>query len=392
MNYFYELLAKSIGMDSVIYGQQIDLPVDVALAHDGSMPKIIDLIEKKCIGSNLVYADKLHVTVDHYFPASTSEQRNNFLNIKQFSNKHGIHLYANGEGVLHQVIAEKFGTSLKDKIVVGVDGHVSTSAALGSIPFSITPDEMTTVLTNGKYSISIPSVVLIELNGENRTLSGKDIALKILGELGKKELDGKAVLISGTYLKYIDQDKRMTIANMLGEASVKTCYYLHENKLNQGKYHQKHVIIVDQIEKLIALPGSPENVRPVKEVVEKNITQVFIGGCTNGRLEDMRQVAMILKGNKVHDKVTLIICPASRKVANDMDRLGYSNIIRESGGTINNPGCGACSGIHQGVLGEKDVAITTTARNTAGRMGNVAAKIYLASPEIAAMAALSGEL
>ncbi len=397
MNVIYKLLKKSSKSNNVEYNQRINIEVDLALAHDGTMTKIINEsnLDKN---DKLPYGSKLHVTIDHFLPAPSSEARQNFLDIKEFCEKNNINLYAHGEGILHQVVAEKFGDSLKDKVVAGVDGHICTSAALGALTFSITPSEMANVLKTGKYELVVPKIIKVEINGRLKKqgnnipeVSGKDVALFIISKLGK-EIKNNGVVFCGESLSDLTQSQKMTIANMMGEVGARTCYFMESNPSKDEIYDKSFNLSIDELSPLVAIPGSPEYVFPIEEVKGIYITQVFIGGCTNGRIDDMKVVSDILNGKKVNENVTLIIAPASRKIANEMDTLGYSEIIRNSGGIIINPGCGACSGIHQGVVSKKDVLVTTTVRNTKGRMGHDDAKIYLASPQVAALASLLGKI
>lgn len=397
MNAIYNLLAKVAKLDEVEPGQEINIDVDYALAHDGSMPKIIERVNS--LQKELNYGNKLDVTVDHYLPSPDIKARQSFKAIKDFCEKYGVNLYKNGEGILHQVFVERFGSDLKDKIVVGVDGHMCTSAGCGALPFSVLPDEMVEVLATGRYKFVVPKVVKIDFDGEffcgnsgKLTVTGKDIALHMIKQAGSANLKGNAVMLCGEALKSLSDSQKMTISNMLGEIGAKTVYFIEQSFEDDCGCCKTVSINVKEIDLVVALPGAVENVVPLEEAQGKKVTQVYIGGCTNGRLDDIEMVADILENSKVNDDVTLIVCPASRKIANDMDRLGYSEIIRNSGGIIINPGCGACSGLHQGVLSSKDVVVTTTPRNTAGRMGDENAQIYLASPKVAAMAAVAGVL
>lgn len=399
MNAIYKLLTQLAHLDNIEFGKEIALEVDLALAHDGSMMSIIAEANKLCENSKLTYGNKLMVTIDHFFPCPSAEARENYFKIKEFCDKNKVNLFSKGEGILHQVVAERFGGRIKDKVVVGVDGHICTSAALGALPFSITPKEMVAVLTTGKYLLIVPKVVNINFQGDficddngRVGISGKDIALFVIGKLGSKELKGNGVVFTGKSLESISESQRMTIANMMGEVGVKTIYFSNLEKEYDETYHNKFILDSAQVEELVAMPGSPENVAPIRQIGNILISQVFIGGCTNGRLDDMKEISQMLNGNTVHKDVSLIVCPASRKVANDMDKLGYSEIIRNSGGIIVNPSCGACSGTHMGVLGKDDIIVSTTVRNTEGRMGSEGAKIYLASPKVACRSAIEGRI
>lgn len=388
MNSIYSLLSKASKVDNINLNDKIEILIDFALAHDGSMPKIINSFNNRNIDPSNSHFEKLHVTVDHFLPASTAQDRESFLKIKNFSKLYGVNLYHQGEGILHQVFAEKFGEELKDKIVVGVDGHMCTSAGMGALAFSITPDEMVDVLTYGKYQLIVPEILTINLVGDgiDRSISGKDLVYYLISKVGKDLIKSKGVIISGKGIKSLSNSKKMTIGNILGEIGAKTVYF--EDKSNESC---DFTINMEEVVPLIVEPGT-EAIKSLDEIKENIITQVYIGGCTNGRIDDMKDVVDVLENNKVNENTTLIICPASRNVANEMDELGYSRIIRDSGGIIINPGCGACSGIHQGVISGNDTIVTTTPRNTAGRMGDVKGRIYLTSPKAAAKIALEGRI
>lgn len=216
-----------------------------------------------------------------------------------FCKKNRIHLYCNGQGVLHQVIAEEFGDMLKDKVIVGVDGYMCTLAGLGALPFSITPNEMKSVLVTGKYKFAVPKVIKVKLTGEfnqdyENRITGNDIGLFILKKLGCTKLKGNAILLFGHALKRISISQKMTIGNMLGEIEVRIVYFFNDNIVDIDGY----CLDINGIDDFIALPGSLENIVSVQDIQEINITQVYIGGCTNGRLDDMEQISKILLGKK----------------------------------------------------------------------------------------------
>lgn len=388
MNSIYRLLSKASETDNINVNDKIEIEIDLALAHDGSMPKIINSFNNKDIDIPNSNFEKLHVTVDHFFPAATAEARESFLKIKDFSKEHGVNLYHQGEGILHQVIAEKFGEKLKDKIIVGVDGHMATSAGMGALAFSITPDEMINVLTYGKYQLVVPEILIINLtdNGIEQPISGKDLVYYIISKIGNESIKGEGIIITGDGIKSLSSSQRMTIGNILGEIGAKTVYFEDDSEELAD-----FTFDLEEVAPLVVEPGT-EAIKNLDDIREDIITQVYIGGCTNGRIDDIKDVVDVLKDNKVSENTTLIICPASRNVANEMDDLGYSRIIRDSGGIIINPGCGACSGIHQGVISGKDTIVTTTPRNTAGRMGDDKGRIYLTSPRTAAKIALEGKI
>lgn len=387
MNVFYEKLAAKGNKDKVSHGDEINIKVDYALAHDGSMPKIIESLEND--NSLVNYGSIMHVTVDHFLPAPNIKARESFQHIKEFCKDNNINLYHQGEGILHQVIADKFGDELEDKVIVGVDGHMCTGAGMGGITFSITPQEMVNVLKTGRYTLKVPEYISIQIKGsiEDYEITGKDLALYIIKTIGIKTIKDKAVLINGKELKTITNSQRMTIGNMLNEVGARTVHF-DDLMTDEEKVYN---IDISKINPLAIVPDT-RDIRSIKELEKTFITAAYIGGCTNGRIDDMKVVANILDNNKVHEDVTLIVAPASRDVANEMDELGYSKTIRNSGGIIINPGCGACSGIHQGVISRDDIMVTTTPRNTPGRMGDERGKIYIVSPKTAAISAIHGSV
>lgn len=386
MNKIYELLREAAGLETIEEGQSIEIRADYLLAHDGSMPKIIKSLGDKVDKVPEENYKKLFVTVDHFIPAPTIEAREKFIEIRDFSRKNGVNLYSQGEGILHQVFAEEVGEDMIDSIVLGVDGHMTTSAGMGALAFSINADEMVEYLIRNKYEIVVPEIVKINLQGEklDPLASAKDLVFDIISKIGNEGVKAKGILILGEALKSLNKSQKMTIGNILGENGAKTVYF-DENKMDISL--SDYNINLDEVEALIIDPED-NKAKPASYLNKENITEVFIGGCTNGRIEDMHEIAEILKDNTIKEDLSLIICPASRNVANEMDEKGLSKIIRDSGGIIINPGCGACSGIHQGVISKDDIIVTTTPRNTSGRMGDKEGKIYLASPKTAASIAL----
>ena len=386
MNEILSIIKEHSKEEEIKSGQELEINVDIAAAHDKSMPNIIDKFEELPI-DKLEYNDRMMVTVDHYFPAPDFRSRENYLKIKNFCSKNKIKLYDKGEGILHQVIAEEYGNKLQNKVLIGADGHMCTSAAWGSLPFSVKAQDIVKFLKKGKFLLKIPEIININVEGSyeyyeknNIEISGKDIGLYLIKKIGKETIFNKGIILRGSLNNIIDSQK-MTIGNMLGEVGAKTVYFSENIIENKSEYEFQ----AEEIKPQIALPGSVKNIIDIDLINKLKPTLIYIGGCTNGRIDDFEQVAEILKGKKVKDDISLIISPASRKVLEEMEKRGFTSIMRESGGVIVNPGCGACSGIHMGVSSKDDVVITTTPRNTPGRMGDERAQIYLASPRTAAL-------
>lgn len=390
MNVIMRHLAVAAGSDSVQPGEMIDLAVDLAVAHDGSGPAVVAEFEKAAYPS-VFNPHKIAVFFDHGVPAPNAAFRENHLKIKAFARKHGIKLYDQGQGVIHQVIAEELAPE-RGSILVGADGHVCTAGAYGVLAFTLKPGELAEVMASGKYRMTVPEVVAIEITGRIvAPLGAKDIILHLLGVFGTTGLQGKAVVLWGEALREASLDERMTITNVVSEMGAVTAY-IPEIGETIGPVEYTHRFDAAAIPVSVACPPDPGNVKPLSEVAGIPVTQVVIGACSCGRFSDLALVAGELKGKRVHPDVTLVVIPASAKVAGELDRTGLSAVIRESGGILVNPGCGPCFGAHQGVLAAGDRVVTTTARNMPGRMGDKGAEIYLASPLTAVRAAITGKL
>ncbi len=384
VKYIMHYLAKAASLPEVVIGQEISLKADLLLGHDGTLPEILSIWKQ---GEYKMATDnEFLITVDHAFPAPTVQDRVNQQEMAEVCKDKKCQLYNHGEGVLHQVVAENIDFQ-PGMIIVGADGHVSTSGAFGAIAFSVSPEGLVRVLETNNYNLKVPDVVTIYLDGELRTETmARDVALYILGTYGH-DVQGKAVALRGSFLDKASIDSKMTLCNLLPEAGVVTAVIVPKDSEEEGTVIS---INVDFIEPMLAVPPESNSVIPLKNMAGKKITVAIIGGCSAGRLEDMIVVADVLKGQSVHPEVTLIVTPASNKIVNEMDRRGLTSILRSSGAVIMPPGCGPCPGKHFGILAPNDVAITTTIRNSPGRIGAKEAEIYLASPLSVALAAIKG--
>lgn len=381
-DFFYKNLARCAGLPEIFLGQEIEVEVNLVLAHDGNGPKLLKLWnpeERVFDGRRIVF------TIDHAFPAPTPEDRAFQKEFTQFSKVQGCVIFNQGEGVLHQVVAERL--SLKPgMIIAGADGHVATAGAFGAIAFALTPEELIPVMKTGKLKLKVPPMLSVQLDGTlNEGVLPRDIALYLSWKLDD-QIKGKAMALSGSLVNGLSDAGRMTICNFLPEAGAVTAFVVPLGEEDRANF----TLYADEIEAMIAVPPSPNDVRFARELEGTPITVAIAGGCSAGRLEDIEVIAEVLKEQSVHPDVTFIITPASRKVAQEMDNKGLSSLIRERGAIIMPPGCGPCPGKHFGVLAEGDVAITTTIKNTPGRMGSTKASIYLASPRTVAQAAVKG--
>ncbi|NLI92831.1 MAG: 3-isopropylmalate dehydratase [Peptococcaceae bacterium] len=384
MKFFLHSLAKAASLPEVVSGQEISVKADLILGHDGTWPKMLSVWKQgEC---RMADGLKALFTVDHAFPAPTVQDRAMQQEMADVCQEKNCLIYNHGEGVLHQVVAEKENI-IPGMIIVGADGHVATSGAFGALAFSVSPEGLVPVLETGNYSLKVPDVVTIYLEGQLKPdTMARDVALYILGAHGT-EIKGKAIALRGSYLEKANSDSKMTICNLLPEAGVVTAFIVPMDSEAEG-----NIIHIDVgfIEPMVAVPPEPTSVSPLKDLAGKKVSVAIIGGCSAGRLEDITAAASVLKGQTVHPDVTLIVTPASSQVANEMDQIGLTTILRNSGAVIMPPGCGPCPGKHFGVLSSNDVAITTTIRNSPGRIGAKEAEIYLASPLSVAQAAIKG--
>ena len=382
MDFFYNNLARSAGTTEILAGQEIEVEVNLVLAHDGTGPKLLKLwnpAERVLDGRNVV------LTVDHAFPAPTPQDRAFQKEFAAFSKVQGCVLFNQGEGVLHQVIAERLSL-WPGMIIAGADGHVATAGAFGALSFALTPEELIPVLKTGTLKLKVPTLLSIQLDGAlNEGVLPRDVALYLSWKLND-QIKGKAVALSGSLVNGLSDAGRMTICNFLPEIGAITAFVAPLGEDDRPNF----TLYAHEIEAMIAVPPSPNEVRFVRELEGTTVTMAIAGGCSSGRLEDMEIIAEVLKEQSVHPDVTFVITPASREVAKEMDNRGLSALIRDRGAIIMSPGCGPCPGKHFGVLTEGDVAITTTIKNTPGRIGSSQADIYLASPRTVAQAAVKG--
>lgn len=386
MKFFLESLKRAAGVSEVSPGNSLRLRPDLLMAHDGTWPKIYS--KWKAIDFAKAADTRFIITVDHAFPAPTIEDRVMHKQLAQVCGDHKCELYSHGEGNLHQVLAENVDFT-PGMILVGADGHVATSGAFGAIAFSVSGEELVSVLETGTYAVTVPETITLELTGQlAEPALPRDVALYLLGN-HHEQIKGRAVALRGSYLEGAAPDDRMTVCNLLPEGGAVTAFIPPADSETEGDVIS---IDVSRIEPMAAIPPSPTQVRSIRELSGQKINVALIGGCSSGRLADMAVAARVLAGRTIPPEVTLIVTPASRQVADAMDQAGITRTLRQSGAVIMPPGCGACPGRHFGVLSADDVAITTTIRNSPGRIGDKEAQIYLASPWSVAQAALHGAI
>ncbi|MEJ2056293.1 MAG: aconitase family protein, partial [Desulfofustis sp.] len=381
--FFYRQLAKASGNGAVAPGELVRLKVDLALAHDGSGPEILRIFSNQ--RRTVAPGSRVLVTLDHCFPASTIADREFQQQMQVFARQNNIILFKNGEGVLHQVVAEE-ESLWPGMVIVGADGHVATAGAFGAIAFPISPQEFVETVSRGEYQIRVPEQVVVGLDGIPKPqVMTRDIALFLKSRFGQ-ELQGKALLLTGSAIESMNISEKMSLCNFMPECKVATALVLPMGEQVALDFR----VDVRQIMPMLARPGNEGKICPASSCAGTSISVAIAGGCSSGRLDDMQTIGEILAKGEVHDDVTFIITPGSRSVLDSMEKMGISGMLRSSGAVIMPPGCGPCPGRHLGLLSDTDGAVTTTIRNSPGRIGAEGAAIYLASPRTVALSAVHG--
>ena len=376
--------------------------IDCAMAHDGTSVLAVKAFTE--MGVNKVWnPDKIVIPFDHIVPSNKETTSDLQRTTRQWAQKQGIsNLFEIGEGICHQVMAERFARP--NMLIVGADSHSCTYGALGAFGTGIGATEMAEVFASGKLWFRVPQSIKITVTGTlPEKVSAKDLTLHLIGKIGAGGATYKAIEYYGETITNLTMSGRMTLCNMGIEMGAKAgivppdnvtfnfignhpdCTYADSN----ATYTEELFFDVTDLPPQVALPHAVDNVHPVNDITGTPVDQVFIGSCTNGRLEDLKAAAQILHKKQV--RVRTIIAPASRSVLIKAIETGVASTLLKAGAVILPPGCGPCLGAHQGVLGEGEVCLSTANRNFKGRMGT-GGLIYLASPETAAATALAGEI
>ena len=389
MNCVERYLAKAAGVEEAKAGQDLSCKVSYVAAHDVTAPIAIDMFRK--IGVKKVFdPDRVALIVDHIYPANSEKARNNVWTMKDFADEFGVHLYHRGEGVIHQLMYEKHRAQPGELVVIA-DSHTGTCGGYGAVGVGVGSTELAAAMATGKLDLEVPQVIQIYLTGKRRSnVFGKDLILYLGSQFGTDYLVDRALLFTGPGIDDLSVAEHMTVCNMGIElGAMITLFGTTEKEPDTLEVKE---IDLGSLEPQIARPFSPANVVPVREVAGTPVTQVVVGSCTNGRLNDMEQVAKAFEGKHVHPDVNTLVVPASKDILDEMEKRGWCKIIRDAGATVLNPGCGSCFGAHEGLTSERDTVVSTTNRNFPGRMGSMKAKIYLASPATAAATALAGKI
>ncbi|MEM3673089.1 MAG: homoaconitase large subunit [Candidatus Bathyarchaeia archaeon] len=411
VNISEKILAKASGKKNVSPGEIVEATVDMAMINEITGPLAIEAFHK--IGVEKVWDKKRIVMVlDHQVPADSVKSAELHKIMREFAKEQQIpNFYDVGfGGVCHQVMVEK-GHVKPGELIVGADSHTCTYGALGAFATGVGSTEIASVFATGKIWLKVPETIKINVEGVfQKFVTAKDLILNLIGQIGADGATYKAMEFAGSTIERLSVGERMTLCNMVVEAGAKTGIVNPDEKTlayvknrtsgsfkplksdPDANYEKTVDLSVDELEPQVACPHSVDNVKAVSEVEGIPIDQAFIGSCTNGRIEDLRLAASIIKGKKVKNGVRMLITPASQEVYLDALKEGLLEIFVESGAYVCSPTCGACFGGHMGLLADGETCISSSNRNFVGRMGSPKAKIYLASPATVAASAVKGEI
>jgi 3-isopropylmalate/(R)-2-methylmalate dehydratase large subunit len=388
-------------------GEIVFVEPDLVLSHDNSSA-IISKFESTVPGRKVKYPDRIVVILDHVIPAATSKDAAGHAQVRKFVREQGIEkFYDIGCGICHQVLPEKL-LALPGTIVVGSDSHTCTYGAFNTFATGIDRTEAAGLWITGKTWFLVPETIEINLEGHFRNrVSAKDLILTIIGKLGADGANYKSVEFHGYSLGSLLIHERMTIANMGIEMGAKiavfpadriTQNYLFSEELCESalwsdadaEFCETHKFNLEEIVPVVSRPHSVDNVCPVSELPETKVNQIFLGTCTNGRLEDLKSAVEVMKGRQVHSSVRMLVGAASRDEYVKALQQGIIEEFVKAGAVVIPPGCGPCLGAHLGALAPGEVCLSTANRNFKGRMGEKDSFIYLCSPETAAASAITG--
>ena len=409
-----KILREHCQNKSATAGDFIMANIDKCLANDITAPIAIEVFEEVISGTNVEIFDPRRIILipDHFTPNKDIASAVQCKILREFAKKHKIINYFEvGRGGIEHCLIPEQGLVTPGEVFIGADSHTCTYGALGAFSTGVGSTDLGVAMALGKCWLKIPESIKFVFSGKlGEWVSGKDLILYTIGKIGVDGASYKAMEFTGEVLSGLSMADRFTICNMAIEAGAKngiiapdkvTTSYLESSGFNQGIiYESDHdaefvdelEINCDMIEPQVALPHSPANTKPISEVndMQLEVDQVVIGSCTNGRIEDLRITAKILKDKKINPNLRCIIIPGTQKTYLKAIREGLIEILVKAGAIISTPTCGPCLGGHMGILGEGERALSTTNRNFKGRMGHISSEIYLSSPAVAAFSAIKG--
>lgn len=404
-----KIIRHNTGAQNVKPGDIVTVKADRVMIHDIFIPFVADKFEEMGF-KKLWYPDKAVLIYDHLVPASQLDDTRHFRIGDAFAAKYGMKHVHRSDGICHQLMTEA-GYVKPGDVVFGTDSHTTTYGCVGAFSSGIGYTEMASILGTGTMWIKVPETIKVVIEGKlPDDVMSKDIILRLIGDLGADGATYLALEFTGSTVEEMSVSSRMTIANMAVEAGAKCALFTPDEKtaeyceiqLNEfqksltgdedGVYKKVIRYRAEDFVPVMACPSQVDKIKPVSELEGISIDQVFIGSCTNGRLEDLAAAAGVLKGKKVADYVKLIVTPASRKIYQEAMDQGIMEILSEAGAIITHPGCGLCCGRTGGILSDGERVVATNNRNFLGRMGTSKVEIYLASPKTAAACALAGRI
>ena len=415
-----KILARATGRESVRVGDVVEPAVDLAMSHENAalvINQFLEIYKGTPLDPKIWDPSRIAIIFDHRVPAESPKTATNQKKIREFVGLQDIGKFHDirGDvgGICHQILPES-GYVLPGSVVVGTDSHTTSHGALGAFAFGIGATEMASVWALGTVlNVEVPATIKIIVKGRFKKYVGpKDLILHLIGKVSSKGANFRVLEFHGPTIRAMSTSGRLVICNMSVEAGAtsgivpadeETKRYLRGEAGVKGKitpvlpdkdaaYEQVVEIDVSKLEPQIACPHTVDNVKPITQVAGRKINQVVIGSCTNGRLDDLQIAAEILEGKKVAVGTRMLIFPASARIYAKALAKGYIGSFMKAGAVVMNPGCGPCLGIHEGALGDGEVALSTTNRNFKGRMGNPNSEVYLCSPAVAAASAISGAI
>ena len=404
-----KLLARAAGLESVSPGDLIMARVDFCLGNDITAPVAIDEFEKA--GFESVFdPERIALIPDHFTPNKDIRSATLVKQMREFARKHGIiHYYDVGRvGVEHALLPE-MGLVGPGDVIVGADSHTCTYGALGAFATGVGSTDLAGAMATGEVWFRVPESVKFEYEGAlGPWVTGKDLILFTIGEIGVDGALYEAMEFTGAAISALSMEERMTVANMAIEAGGKNGIFAPDESTHayvEGRfrrtpryvtsdpdaaYARTHTWRAAEIPLMVSKPHLPSNTQPAAELGDIRVDQVIIGSCTNGRIEDLRMAAQVLRGRKVHEDVRCIVIPATQAVWRQAMHEGLFEVFVEAEAVVSAPTCGPCLGGHMGVLAEGERAVSTTNRNFVGRMGHPGSEVYLAGPYVAAASAVAG--
>ena len=415
-----KILARAAGLPEVSAGDVVEPRVDVAMSHENAalvINQFLEIYEGTGVPARPWDVSKIAIIFDHRVPAESPKTASNQKKIREFVDKHQISRFhdVRGDvgGICHQILPE-YGYVRPGQVVVGTDSHTTSHGALGAFSFGIGATEMASVWTLGyAVNVEVPQTIKVEVSGEFPPHVGpKDLILHLVGKLTAQGANFRVLEFHGETIRKMSTSGRLAVCNMSVEAGAtsgivpadaETIRYLREEAGvtdpiepvvpdADAVYERVVTVDVSKMEPQIACPHTVDNVKPISEVAGVKVHQVVVGSCTNGRIDDLEAAAEIIRGKKVAPWTRMLVFPASGRVFQEALDRGYVSDFMKAGAVVMNAGCGPCLGVHEGALGDNEVAVSTTNRNFKGRMGNPKSEVYLCSPAVAAASAVAGVL